>query len=124
LGAGVALGLAFMLKGPVAWVQTLAPVVIYAIVRHFRSQPEERGRGLPWVMPILAATLMMLAVALPWYFYVLHMMPGGRKIWEQEIVVERGEKPSSVLGYLAFLPYLLPWTICFIGGIINARRGM
>ena len=124
LGAGVALGLAFMLKGPVAWVQTLAPVVIYAIVRHFRSQPEERGRGLPWVMPILAATLMMLAVALPWYFYVLHMMPGGQKIWEQEIVVERGEKPSSVLGYLAFLPYLLPWTICFIGGIINARRGM
>jgi hypothetical protein len=28
------------------------------------------------------------------------------------------------LGYLALLPYLLPWTICFIGGVISARRGM
>jgi 4-amino-4-deoxy-L-arabinose transferase-like glycosyltransferase len=124
LGAGVALGLAFMLKGPVAWVQTLAPVVIYVAVRYGRSKPEERGRALPWVMPIVGGTVVMLAIALPWYFYVLQIMPEGRKIWANEIVDQRGEKPSTVLGYLAFLPYLLPWTICFIGGIISARRGM
>ena len=124
VGAGVALGLAFMIKGPVAWVQTLAPAVIYVIVRWLRSKPQERGRVLPWVMPIVVGTLLMLAVALPWYFYVLHVMPEGRKIWEHEVVDERGEKPSSILGYLALFPYLLPWTICFIGGMVSARRGM
>jgi 4-amino-4-deoxy-L-arabinose transferase-like glycosyltransferase len=124
VGAGAALGMAFMLKGPVAWVQTLAPAVIYVIVRQFRTEPRERGRVRPWVLPIVVGTVVMLAVGLPWYFYVMHVMPEGRKVWEHEIVDPRGEKPSSVLGYLAILPYLLPWTVCFIGGIVSARRGM
>src|SRR3954468_3216243 len=33
LGAGVALGLAFLIKGPVAWVQTLAPALLFIVVR-------------------------------------------------------------------------------------------
>jgi hypothetical protein len=51
-------------------------------------------------------------------------VPGAWDVWTHEATDERGEKPSTVLGYLALLPYLLPWTVCFIGGIISARRGV
>jgi len=68
--------------------------------------------------------LVMCAVALPWYLYILRTVPGAWEVWTHEATDERGEKPSTVLGYLALLPYLLPWTICFIGGVITARRGM
>jgi hypothetical protein len=124
VGAGVALGLAFLSKGPVPWVQSIVPVVVYVLVLWWRTRGEKRGWRRGWVLPMVAGTLAMLAIALPWYLYVLRVMPGGLKIWKHEVTDDRGEKPSNVLGYLAILPYLLPWTVCFVGGIVSARRGM
>ena len=126
IGAGVALGLAFLLKGPVAWVQTLVPVILFVIVRRWLGERAEAQRKsiASWIGAIMMGVLVMCAIALPWYLYILRTVPEARNIWAHEAIEERGEKPSSVLGYLALLPYLLPWTICFIGGIISARRGM
>jgi 4-amino-4-deoxy-L-arabinose transferase-like glycosyltransferase len=126
IGAGVALGLAFMIKGPVAWVQTLAPVVLFVIVRQWLGARDEHHRKgvVSWIGAIALGLLVMCAVALPWYLYILRNVPGAWDVWTHEATDERGEKPSTVLGYLALLPYLLPWTICFIGGIISARRGL
>jgi 4-amino-4-deoxy-L-arabinose transferase-like glycosyltransferase len=125
IGAGVALGLAFLIKGPVAWVQTLAPALVFLIVRQWRGERDrEKPKLLAWLAPVTLGLLVMCAVALPWYLYILHNVPGARDVWKNEATDERGEKPSTILGYLAFLPYLLPWTICFIGGVVTARRGM
>jgi 4-amino-4-deoxy-L-arabinose transferase-like glycosyltransferase len=125
IGAGAALGLAFMIKGPVAWVQTLAPALVFVIVREWRdARDREKPNLLAWLAPIAVGVLVMCAVALPWYLYILRTVPGAWDIWTHEATDERGEKPSSILGYLALLPYLLPWTICFIGGVVTARRGM
>jgi hypothetical protein len=126
IGAGVALGLAFMIKGPVAWVQTLAPVVLFVIVRQWLGARDEHHRKgvVSWIGAIALGLLVMCAVALPWYLYILRNVPGAWDVWTHEATDERGEKPSTVLGYLALLPYLLPWTICFIGGIVSARRGV
>ncbi|MBC8105786.1 MAG: glycosyltransferase family 39 protein, partial [Anaerolineae bacterium] len=56
LGAGAALGLAFMAKGPVAFVQTLAPAAVYLLIvrapiRRFVSAP------------IIVGAIVMLAIA-------------------------------------------------------------
>jgi hypothetical protein len=125
LGAGAAMGVAFMLKGPVAWVQTLLPVAVFVVVRWYR---EYRGRRraliLPWIAPVSLGGLLMLCIALPWYLYVIRMVPEGWRVWLHEAEDQTWDKPSAVGEYLAFLPYLLPWTISFIGGVISARRGM
>jgi 4-amino-4-deoxy-L-arabinose transferase-like glycosyltransferase len=125
IGAGVALGLAFLIKGPVAWVQTLAPAVVFVIVRRWQANDSDERRSgfVAWLGPIVLGLLVMCAIALPWYLYILRTVPGAWHVWTHEATEERGEKPSSIVGYLALLPYLLPWTVCFIGGLISARRG-
>ena len=128
LGAGVALGIAFMIKGPVPWVQSPLPVALFAAVRWWRESASEREADrvsvLRWIAPILLGIVVMLAIGLPWFLYVRHQMPHESEAWAAEITAERGERPSSVHEYLELLPYLLPWTIAFIGGLISARRAM
>lgn len=129
LGAGAALGLAFMIKGPVAWVESLIPVIAYVAVRRLKRDPAEKSKTKPpewtvWIAPIAIGILLMVAIALPWYLYIYRTVPGAMKIWFTEATSERGEKPSSIHQYLLILLYLLPWTVSFIGGAINARRGM
>lgn len=123
--AGVALGLAFLAKGPVGWAQSLVPALAFAGFRAVRQV--RAGKPLAWRRwfgPGAVGLLLMLAVALPWYAYVLTHVPGGRKIWLNEAVAERGEKPSRIFEYLSFLPFILPWTLAFIAGVVSARRGM
>jgi len=123
--ASVALGLAFLAKGPVGFVQSLVPALLYAIVRWWRDDralgPIEWRR---WIAPALVGLLLVLAIALPWYVYVIRHVPGGYRVWMTEAIEERGEKPSRLFEYLSFLPFILPWTISFIAGVISARRGM
>jgi len=151
LGTGAAMGIAFLLKGPVGWVQCLVPALVYAVAVALHKRPPRKqdmrrgfpidevqrdetavhlrsavtgGRGnvVPWIAPVLVAALLLCAIALPWFIYIAKHVPAGLDTWKHEAVEERGEKPSSIFGYLALLPYILPWTISFIGGLINARR--
>jgi 4-amino-4-deoxy-L-arabinose transferase-like glycosyltransferase len=126
--AGVALGLAFLLKGPVAWAQTLLPAAAFAVATTLYDSDRRRASVLPWVGPVGVGLLLMAAVALPWYLYVVRAVPNVvTEVWLKEAVEERGEKPSPAFTYLAILPYLLPWTVAFVGGLIHAApksRGM
>jgi 4-amino-4-deoxy-L-arabinose transferase-like glycosyltransferase len=47
LGAGAALGLAFMSKGPVAFVQTIVPFAAFLAWRHWIAQPLTPSPGTP-----------------------------------------------------------------------------
>ena len=40
------------------------------------------------------------------------------------MVEPRGEDPSKLWVYLSILAWIFPWTISFIAGLIEARRGM
>jgi len=126
VGAGAALGLAFMVKGPVGWVQSLTPMLVYVLIRIWKPSETslQRESRVAWIAPIAIGLLVMLAVALPWFMFIMRTVPGGLKTWLGEATSERGEKPSSFYEYTFLLPYLLPWAVAFIGGVINARRGM
>lgn len=123
--AGAALGLAFLCKGPVAWVQTLVPAIVFVALVWWRrwdsgALPARGG----WILPIIASLIVFCAIALPWYIHVAGAFPEGWRIWTDEATAERGEKPDKPWAYLALIVYLLPWTVSFIGGIISARRGI
>jgi 4-amino-4-deoxy-L-arabinose transferase-like glycosyltransferase len=129
LGAGAALGLAFLTKGPVAWVQTLAPVIAFAVICPWTRAPcketkSYREIAVRWIAPIALGLLIMCLIALPWYVYIYRTVPGAMKVWLHEASAERGERASPFYSYFLIFLYVLPWTISFIGGLINARRGM
>ncbi len=65
----LALGAGFLAKGPVAWLVPAA--VVLAFCAAHRGQGKRRVPwGLPWGIPLV------LAVATPWYAYVLWKTPG------------------------------------------------
>jgi 4-amino-4-deoxy-L-arabinose transferase-like glycosyltransferase len=124
LGAGAALGIAWMTKGPVALVQSLAPALVFVVVEFFKNRDRRETAVAAWIGPILAGLLLMLTLAAPWYVYA----PGALRALIGEASAERGERPSGPLQYLLVLPYMLPWTVLMIGGMITAfatrQRGL
>jgi 4-amino-4-deoxy-L-arabinose transferase-like glycosyltransferase len=136
LGAGAALGLALMCKGPVALIQTLLPVAAFLLLQRsapgrtarFPLAPARRSAALP----ILCGLILMLAIALPWPLSVLLHNPHTLSTWLTEIDRHNAAVPSHAppviawFAYLTLLPNLLPWLPLFIAGLylvsIHFRR--
>ncbi|HYE17609.1 MAG TPA: glycosyltransferase family 39 protein [Tepidisphaeraceae bacterium] len=134
--AGLCLGVVMMLKGPVGLVQTVLPVLVYAIWTHVAARrrlaqsgeapPPSTGAGRRWAGPIAVCVLLMIAVAAPWYVAVARLVPGATAEWFGEFSAVRGERPSRVYTYGVLFILLFPWTITFVSGAIAAavrRRG-
>jgi len=128
IGAGAALGLALMSKGPVALLQTVVPVALWAVwhrrPRRIREEWPVPGRAsLAW--PIVTGVVVMLAVAVPWYALVA-VRSGGNVFARWKVEVLRAgatDMPAgSVLNYLLFLPEFLPWAFFAAAGAIAAVR--
>lgn len=144
-GAGAALGLALMSKGPVAFAQSLAPFAVYFAWRSFAREritrgpegrggspvsdpltvPHRRGDDTPapraralWG-PVAVGLLVMLAVALPWPLAVFRQYPFILGSWYQEVVREGatqlGRDPWYF--YLVFLPWMVPALPFFVAGL-------
>jgi 4-amino-4-deoxy-L-arabinose transferase-like glycosyltransferase len=128
LVAGAALGLAFLAKGPVGLVQSVVPIAVYAVARIWMDDRDDEPRDpvpwTAWLAPALVGLLAMIAVAAPWYLYVIRHVPDWRTVWSKEALESRGERPSPFWAYLSFLPLMLPWAVSFVAGLISARRGM
>src|SRR5258706_141792 len=66
IGAGVALGLAFMIKGPVAWAQTLASAIPFIIIPQWRGDCDRaKPKTLAWLAPIPGGLLVTCSHPLP-----------------------------------------------------------
>ncbi len=64
----VSMGLAFLAKGPVGWAVPL--LVLAGLFPAGRTREKAAPWGAAWGVPL------MLAVALPWYLYVVSRVPG------------------------------------------------
>jgi 4-amino-4-deoxy-L-arabinose transferase-like glycosyltransferase len=127
VGAGVALGLAFMSKGPVAFLQTLLPVALFVVWRltsgtGFQPVPATTGDPPPvrngYLLPVLAGTAVMLLIGLPWYGLVLYQHPGILRSWWAEVTREGATQlpRDPWYTYFVFLPWLAPWLAWFVAG--------
>ena len=123
LGAGAALGMAFMSKGPVAFVQTLVPFVVFAVWRLIAGPApyaaEDRSRRVRHWPALLAGVLVMLAVGLPWYLVVLRRWPDIVHGWWIEVTRVGATQlpPDPWYTYFTLLPWMLPWLAWFVAGI-------
>jgi hypothetical protein len=126
-GAGLALGLALMSKGPVALLQSVAPVVVF--VPLFMRQNSAKGSVRRWIGPIAIGLLLMAAVALPWVVYVSIATGHGWRIWDLWLgeVVLRDEASNDQArikwhSYIVFFPMMLPWLPWFFSGLVEIIR--
>jgi 4-amino-4-deoxy-L-arabinose transferase-like glycosyltransferase len=117
-GAGAALGLALMSKGPVCLLQSLVPFAPFAWVRLRESPNAERRDALRGAA---VGLVLMLLIALPWPLYILLRVPGRLHEWYGEVVLRdesNYESRHTWWGYSCLFYDLMPWTLWFIAGCI------
>lgn len=139
--AGVALGVALMSKGPVAIVQSLVPIGVFLLWRACtpKSDPncqltivnsqlsiEEPAKKSSLLLPLLLGLLLMLLIGCSWFLWIFWQMPDVRSLWFKEVArTDQVEKATSQWhDYLSLLPHLLPWTVFFLGGLLEALRAL
>jgi 4-amino-4-deoxy-L-arabinose transferase-like glycosyltransferase len=118
IGAGAALGLAIMSKGPVALIETIVPFGAYAL---WRGRSSDSAQRRPLLMPMTLGCLAAVAVALPWFIYVQARYDVWSR-WRIEVtrIGATGNSSSNPLMYLIIVPMLLPWIVPFVLGLIEA----
>ena len=118
LGAGAAIALAFISKGPVSLLQTLLPFVIFGLCVR-ASTPIASRRRVMW-HPALVAVVFFAALALPWFVYVAARSHAW-STWYVEVLRQDPAVPKgSALNYLTIFALILPWSAFFIAGLALA----
>jgi 4-amino-4-deoxy-L-arabinose transferase-like glycosyltransferase len=120
IGAGIALGIALMSKGPVAYLQTIIPFAIFwAIFRKSLSSGEEKQ---PRAFPAIAIGIaVMLAIGLPWPISAILRNRESLHDWYLEMSSEGGKAVSHDpwFTYLIQWPYgIVPWIPLFIAAVM------
>jgi 4-amino-4-deoxy-L-arabinose transferase-like glycosyltransferase len=118
VGAGIALGLALMSKGPVALVESVLPVLAFL---PFRAKDDAKPKS--WTLPILVGLGLMLLIELPWYIYILHRLGNLWHAFSNEITgADSPGRASPWYSYFGFVWLFLPWLPMLILGAIVAVR--
>ncbi len=107
--AGVALGLSWYAKGPLALVVTLIPWVIFVWCRKTNWKQN--------VLWMIAALLIACAMIGPWYVWIVRTVPGAMKVWMTEAEAQR-DKANQIYYYVVVLAMVAPWTMWLIGGLV------
>jgi 4-amino-4-deoxy-L-arabinose transferase-like glycosyltransferase len=115
VGGGVAVGLAFLSKGPVALAQTVAPWIVFMAWR--RRRPG--GPPVRWG-PAIAGVGAFVAVGVPWYLAVLLRDPDRQwHTWFREVTgSDAPERAEKFYAYGVYLLYVMfPWVVFWLGGL-------
>jgi 4-amino-4-deoxy-L-arabinose transferase-like glycosyltransferase len=110
LGAGAALGLALMSKGPLALLQSVLPVTIFLLWR--------REKNLPWRM-ISFGALLMLLIGAWWYAWIGATTPGVWTLWLREVTRHHANNlpASDWWRYFSSFWFFFPWVLFIIIGL-------
>ena len=129
VGAGAALGMSVMSKGPVGLAQSVLPFGVFLlwrwIARTRDAMPapapapaprDTRGRGP--ALPALVGLVVMLAVALPWFLVVASKHPTIWGHWYQEVTRKGATQlgPDPWYTYFVFPVWLVPWLSFLVAG--------
>lgn len=114
VGGGAALALAMMAKGPVALIQSLLPLAIFAAVARAPIRPR--------LMPMLAGLGVFVIAGLAWYVAVAMREPGALAKWQQELSGYQDIETRSRrwYEYITLIAYMAPWCVMFVAGVVAA----
>ena len=128
---GAALGLAFMSKGPVALVQSVAAVAAFIAWErwgaredraHVETKVVRRGGFGRVALPAIVGTIVMLAIAIPWFAYVLRKTANDNlgNVWLSEVsrVGATDLEPDPWFNYVSVIPFFFPWVVYLISGLV------
>lgn len=129
IGAGAAVAMAFLCKGPVALLTTFLPAICFVGLnrwRVFRStdttvEPSRSGQ----IPAVLTGILIFSVLALPWFVYVYWTVPDVGSTWATEVSRQgaTGLGPDPVYAYLLRWPMNWPWLVGWVvGAIVLIRR--
>ncbi len=111
--SGAAVAISVLIKGPLGLVVVVLPLVLLAGAGALNVR-----RWLPLAAAALPAAL---ALALPWYLFLLHHQGDALPTLLHEFSAERAQfKPPWY--YLAYLPMMLPWAAALVTGVLTAPR--
>ncbi len=122
IGGGVAVGVAFLCKGPVALVQTVLPALVTMVVlqlgREKQAQPRERDTQT--LAAMIAGISIALLIAVPWFAYVIANVPDVFAVWKSEVTREGATnlEVSNPASYLLLGPLTAPWIVFGIIGLL------
>jgi 4-amino-4-deoxy-L-arabinose transferase-like glycosyltransferase len=110
--------LALLAKGPPALVDILIPLAAFHVCFRRRLPGDWRAHVLGLVV--------LLAIALPWPWYVWRHVPHAVELWRYESVGELMDNTENARPgwfYLPQVPFLsLPWTAVWLAGVGLALR--
>lgn len=129
IGAGAALGLGCMSKGPAIFIQTLLPFAAFFLWRRFDPAPVPKSEvaSIPFRWrPVLIGLALMLAIVLPWVLAVIVQRPNVLAEWKMEITRKGATElePDPWYVYFNFFGWVLPWSAWFIAGVVIAVQRM
>lgn len=125
VGGGIALGLAFLSKGPVAILMTVAPAVIFVLWRRtVRGGTEldsnlQKSNRLHIISAGVIGTAFMLVISLSWFIHVMIEYPSQAQVWWREVLrTDPLEKATSHwFDYLLAIPRFSPWVVFYLIGL-------
>ena len=122
------LGLSLLAKGPVGWILTLMPIVLWVI---WKKQWHKVRVTLPW----FSGTILTGVIALPWYIAAEIKTPGFLKYfiigehfdrfmikdWSGDLYGSAHGQPIGIIWAYLFMG-LFPWVIIFIMAAFRLRK--
>jgi len=113
--AFIALGLAMLTKGPVSWMITLLPLVIFCIWRRRRFH-------IPLIHWFLAL-IIFLGISLSWYLVVIASLPGSYEYFINDQLLGRIKggmgHAHSIFYFLIVFPLgMFPWSLFLPSSVI------
>jgi 4-amino-4-deoxy-L-arabinose transferase-like glycosyltransferase len=113
-----ALALGVLTKGPIIFIHTSIPIILFHILKR---RPLPRG-----LWSHLLGLAIFIALALPWFLYIYNHIPHAIDIWKYESVGEISGNDENTRPFWYYLPQLflitLPWTPIWMLAIYNLRR--
>src|SRR5581483_11781579 len=116
IGAGIALGLAMLSKGPVSLIQSMLPVVMFLVLRR-RNSSETSNRP---AAALVTGLVLFFGIGLWWYGVVLARNSDVIHRWFSDVtgIGATETPPSPVFAYLGIVGYVVPWTVFFLFGFV------
>jgi len=122
LGVGISMGFVLMAKGPVGLVQTVMPMLVFAVILRWQRPDRQPLPWKRWMAPAIVGLLLMLAIGGWWFALVAMKNPDMGAFWLKEVsrVDADTVPPGPWFKHFVSQYLMLPWVMWMVIGAVMA----